>query len=69
MDTEQMTMQEVLRNEALNITEGMSPEEVTCYADQVLHIARSRAQEEVVRADELMQRALKLRDYADSIGK
>lgn len=69
MDTEQMTKQEVLRNEALKITEGMSTEEVTCYADQVLYIARSRAQEEVVRADELMQRALKLRDYADSIGK
>ena len=69
MNTEPMTMQDVLRNEALKNTEGMSPEEILNYADQVLHIARSRAQEEVVRADELMQRALKLRDYADSIGK
>ena len=69
MNTEPMTKQDVLRNEALKLTEGMSLEEVTCYADQVLAIARERAQKEVEQAEEVLRRANRLQDYAESIGK
>ena len=60
MNTEPMTKQDVLRNEALKLTEGMSLEEVTCYADQVLAIARERAQKEVEQAEEVLRRANRL---------
>lgn len=69
MNTEPMTMQDVLRNEALKNTKEMALEEITCYADQVLAIARERAQKEVELADEVLRMACRLRDYADSIGK
>lgn len=69
MDMEPMTVQDLLRNEALKNTEGMTLEEITCYADQVLAIARERAQREVALAEEALHEVRRLRDYADSIGK
>lgn len=65
----EMTMQDVLRNEALKITKEMTLEEVTCYADQVLAIARERAQKEVEQADEVLRMARRLREYAEAIGR
>lgn len=74
MNTEPMTMQEMtkqdmLRNEALKNTEEMTLEEITCYADQVLAIARERAQKEVEQADEVLRMARRLREYAEAIGR
>lgn len=66
---EEMTMQDVLRNEALKNTEEMVLEEITCYADQVLAIARERAQKEVALAEEVLQMARRLREYAEAIGR
>lgn len=69
MNTEPMTTQDVMRNEALKLTEGMSLEELTNYADQVLAIARERAQKEVELADEVLRLARRLREYAEAIGR
>lgn len=66
---EAMTMQDVLREEALKNTEEMALEEITCYADQVLAIARERAQKEVALAEEVLQMARRLREYAEAIGR
>lgn len=62
-------LQDEMCKVVLEHTKGMSPEEITNYADHVLAIARGRAQEMVAQADEALRRACKLRDYADSIGK
>ena len=69
MNTEPMTTQDVMRNEALKLTEGMSLEELTNYADQVLAIARERAQKEEELADEVLRLARRLREYAEAIGR
>ena len=64
---------EVLQDEMCKVvlehTKGMSPEEITNYADHVLAIARGRAQEMVAQADEAYSIACRLRDYAEAIGK
>ena len=64
-----MTVQNLLHDEAFKHTEGMSTEEIINYADQVLAIARERAQKDVVQANEVLIRACKLREYSEEIGK
>lgn len=66
---QEMTKQDMLRNEALKNTEEMTLEEITCYADQVLAIARERAQKEVALAEEALHEARRIREYAEAIGR
>ena len=64
-----MTVQNLLHDEAFKHTEGMSTEEIINYADQVLAIARERAQKEVEQAEVVLCWAHRLREYSEAIGK
>jgi hypothetical protein len=62
-------LQDEMRKVALEHTKGMSPEEITNYADHVLAIAKEWVQKEVEQAEAALCRAHRLRDYAEAIGK